>query len=189
MTKSSRYTGVAIALHWLMALVIFGMLAVGFIMKGHLSDQMLRFQLYQWHKSLGITILLLSLFRLGWRLTHRPPPLPPGMKPWEQALVHIVHPFLYALMIGMPLSGWMMVSASPRNIPTVLYGIIPWPPLPVLSTLTDKVPVELFLKQVHSAVAWVLIVTLVGHIGAALMHHFVRRDDVLLRMLPRWRKV
>jgi cytochrome b561 len=180
-----RYDSVAIALHWLTALAVVGMLAMGLIMTDLPRGSSLQFALFQLHKSVGVTILGLTVLRLGWRLAHRPPALPDEMPAWEKRAAHAGHLGLYALLLGMPLSGWAMVSASPRNIPTILYGVIPWPHLPVLSTLANKKPVADALEDLHSAAAWILIALLVVHVGAALRHHFLLNDDVLRRMLPR----
>ena len=87
-------------------------------------------------------------------------------------------------LLAMPLVGWAMVSASPYNIPTVLYGVIPWPHLPVLPELPNKAAVEGVLKLVHSYGAWLLMALLLLHVGAALRHHLALRDDTLWRMLP-----
>ena len=179
-----RYTAIAIGLHWLIALGVLGLLAIGLAMTQLDLAPMRRFQLYQWHKSVGITVLLLSLLRLGWRLTHRPPPLPATLPPIERRGAHAVHGLLYGLIIGMPLVGWALVSASPFNIPTVLYGLVPWPHLPVLPDLPDKAPIEAGLKLLHAAGAWILIGLFVLHAGAAMRHHLILRDDTLRRMLP-----
>ena len=180
-----RYDAGAIALHWLIALAIAGQLTMGFSMTALRPGSFLQFQLYQAHKSVGMTILALSVLRLGWRLMHVPPSLPAAMPIWEQRLARINHAVLYILMLGMPLSGWAVVSASPLNIPTVLYGTVPLPHLPILSTLSNKKAVEPVLEGIHEAGAWILIALLVGHIAAAWRHHVLLRDDVLIRMLPR----
>ena len=179
------YTRVAIALHWLSALAVLGLIGLGLVMTHGDLAPMRRFELYQWHKSLGITVLALSLLRLGWRLTHRPPPLPPTLPRHERAAAHAAHAVLYGLLLGLPLVGWAVVSASPFNLPTVLYGIVPWPHLPVLPDLSDKAAVEAVLKRVHAWGAWFLIGLPVLHVGAALRHHLALRDDTLRRMLPR----
>jgi cytochrome b561 len=144
-----------------------------------------RFAAIQLHKSLGFTILLLSVLRLIWRLFHVAPSLPASMPLWEQRAAHAGHFALYVLMIGMPLTGWAMVSASPRNVPTILFGVIQWPHLPILSTLDNKKEVSDFFRDTHSYVAYLLAATVVGHAAAALKHHFVSHDDILLRMAPR----
>lgn len=179
-----RYTVVAIAFHWVIALGILGLVVMGLAMTQFDLAPLRRFELYQWHKSLGITVLLLSLLRLGWRATHRPPPLPAAMPPLERRAAHAAHGLLYGLLVAMPLSGWAVVSASPYNLPTLLYGAIPWPHLPAISTLADKASAEAVLKVVHTGGAWLLIGLLVLHVGAALRHHLVLRDDTLRRMLP-----
>jgi cytochrome b561 len=184
----THYDAVAIFLHWLTAFAIAGQLAMGWSMVVMGPGSYLKFQLYQAHKSVGITILALSVLRLGWRLLHAPPPLPASMPAWEQRLAHFNHFTLYALLLALPLSGWALVSASPLNIPTVLFGAVPLPHLPVLGTLPNKSAVEPVLKEVHEAGGWILVALLAGHIAAALRHHFLLRDDVLVRMVPRFGK-
>ena len=179
----ARYTAVAIILHWVMALGIAALATIGLVMT-HLTLSPLRlFQLYQWHKSIGITILLAAVLRLGWRLLKPPPALPASMPPAERRAATVSHGLLYAFLFALPLTGWALVSVSIYNIPTVLYGIVPWPHLPVLSTLTDKAPVEAVMKRVHAYGAWALIALVFLHATAALRHHFIIRDEVLVRML------
>ncbi len=180
-----RYGIVAVALHWLIALAIMGMLVMGNVMVNVLTPfSSEQFAAYQWHKSIGITILALSVLRLIWRLTHPVPPLPDTLKPWERVLARLTHIGFYGLMLGIPLSGWAMVSASVYDIPTVLYDVLPLPHLPVFSTLTEKAPVEEALKTVHQLLGWSMIGLLALHIGAALKHHFILKDGVVRRMLP-----
>jgi cytochrome b561 len=177
-----RYSGVAIALHWLIAAAIVAQLAVGLWMvraMQQLDSRMAAFQAYQWHKSLGLTILVLSLARLGWRLAHPPPALPDTVTRFERIAARSVHWLLYALTIAIPLIGWAMVSASPLQIPTLIFGWFQWPHLPWFSA-----SVEPALKSAHRWAAYLMIGLLVLHIAAALKHHFVNRDGVLRRMLP-----
>lgn len=183
-TSRLRYTVVAIAFHWLIALGVLMLIGIGLAMTQLGLAPMRQFQLYQLHKSIGITVLLLSLLRLCWRFGHRPPPLPAAMPRLEKRAASLTHGVLYALIIAMPLTGWAMVSASRYNIPTVLYGVLRWPHLPLLASLHNKGAVEAVLKQVHAYGAWVLIALLVLHVGAALRHHFALRDDTLWQMLP-----
>jgi cytochrome b561 len=110
--------------------------------------------------------------------------LPSTMPHLERKAAEGAHIALYAFLFFLPLTGWALVSASPFNIPTVLYGIVPWPHLPVLSTLEDKAPVEHVLKLIHGKAAWLLITLVLIHAGAALRHHFILRDGILRRMLP-----
>ncbi len=180
----ARYTTVAVILHWIMALGILALIGIGLTMKhGGLSRHQV-FELYQLHKSIGVTILLAAFLRLGWRLTHRPPELPAAMPGYERVAAHAGHLLLYLAMFGLPLTGWALVSASVFNIPTVLFGPVPWPHLPFFSTLTDKAPVEALLKLIHGYGAFAFIALIIGHAGAALRHHFFNHDDVLTRMLP-----
>ena len=182
--SSSRYTTIAIILHWVMALGIAALAVIGLVMVHVKLNPMRLFQLYQLHNSIGVTVLLTAVLRLAWRLTHRPPPLPNAMPPIERAAATGSHLLLYAFLFALPFTGWALVSSSVLSIPTVLYGIIPWPDLPVLSTLDNKAPVEAILKIVHAYGAYALIALVGVHAAAALRHHFIIKDDVLLRMLP-----
>ena len=186
--NSDRYTAVAITLHWVMALGVLALAALGLVMvHGHLGLGR-KFALYQLHKSIGVTVLIVAVLRLAWRYAYPPPPLPTHMPPLERLTAHAGHWLLYFYLIALPLTGWALVSASVLNIPTHLYGVIPWPHLPELSSLHNKAPVEAFLKMIHRYGAWTLLVLIAGHAGAALRHHFVLKDGVLLRMLPRPRR-
>ena len=180
----TRYTSVAIALHWVIALGIVAMLAMGLAMTHVKLTPFTQFKLYQLHKSIGITILLAAALRLLWRVTHRPPALPDGMPGWEKGAAEGTHLLLYGLMIGMPLVGWALVSAAPLNIPTVLYGVIPWPHIPIFAQWHIKAQAAPVLARIHAYGGYALIGFLLLHAGAALRHHLVLRDDVLRRMIP-----
>jgi cytochrome b561 len=183
-----RYSAVAIALHWAMALGILILVAMGLAMT-HLELPPLRlFQLYQLHKSIGVTVLLLALIRVLWRLSHPPPPLPVNLSRAERTAASGVHGLLYVLMFAMPLTGWALVSASPLGIPTVLYGVMPWPHLPWFADLADKAAAEKELAGLHTIGGWAVIAAAGLHAAAAMRHHFILRDDVLWRMLPAWRR-
>ncbi|MEO0613217.1 MAG: cytochrome b [Pseudomonadota bacterium] len=182
---SERYSRVAQVLHWFIALVMIGHVIGGVAMTKILSrTDALTFEIYQLHKSFGITILILSFARLGWRLTHRPPALPSVMPDWQKRISHLTHVAFYGFMILIPLSGWAMVSVSPYNIPTVLFDVIPWPHLPFWEGVADKKPVETLFKQLHELMGLMMVALLALHIGAALKHHFKDRDGVLARMVP-----
>lgn len=192
--RPARYDRVAISLHWLIAFMILGLLAAGFIMTGLDHADPLKYQLYQLHKSFGITVLALSLVRLAWRLAHPKPAMPETMKAWESFAAHAAHWAFYGLMIGMPMAGWLGVSASPLGIPTRIFNLFTLPHLPVYSGSVADIPpgdssahtVSESLFEIHAALAWCIIVLLALHIGAALKHHFVVKDDVLLRMTPQF---
>jgi cytochrome b561 len=181
-----RYTAVAQAFHWLLALALVAIVVMGLVMVHGGLAPAAKFKLFQLHKSVGITVLILAGLRLLWRLTHRPPALPAGMPALEQAGAHAAHVVLYALMIGLPLVGWALVSISPFNLPTLLYGVVPWPHIGALATLprAEKTAWEPLVAAVHAYGAYLLIALVAVHALAALRHHFVLRDDVLRRMLP-----
>lgn len=182
-----RYTTVAIILHWVIAVAIIGLLASGLWMSSAINDpasKAFAFAVFQWHKALGLTVLVLSLARLAWRIGHNAPALPGHMTQAERMAAAGTHVLFYGLMIGMPLVGWAMVSASPIGLPTLYFGLFEWPHLPILSTLADKAPVEATLKTVHMTGGYIFAALLVLHVAAALKHHLFDRDDVLLRMLP-----
>ena len=181
--RGARYTTVAIALHWLIALAILAMLAIGLTMTHVKLAPVDKFKLYQLHKSIGLTILALAVLRLGWRLVHRPPALPAAMPAWERGAAEGTHVLLYGFMIGLPLLGWAMVSASPFNLPTVLYGVLPWPHLPI--PYKAAAAAEPVLRWLHAYGAYALLGFVVLHAGAALRHALVKGDDILQRMLPR----
>jgi cytochrome b561 len=184
----NRYTAVAIILHWVIAAGILALAVMGLVMVHAKLDPMRLFQFYQLHKSTGITVLLAAVLRLGWRMAHRPPPLPDSMPAIERTAAAGGHLLLYLFLFALPLTGWALVSSSVFNIPTVLYGIVPWPDLPVFSTVADKAPVEAAFKLVHAYGAYALIALVGLHAAAAFRHHFVIKDDILARMLPALRR-
>jgi cytochrome b561 len=173
---NARYTKTAKSLHWLMAVLFFGMLGLGFYMQGlPLSPDKLK--LYSWHKWVGVTVFLLALFRIAWRVTHQPPALPSSMPRLMQIAAHAGHHMLYMLMFLIPLSGWLMSSA--KGFQTVWFGILPIPDLLEKNKLLGDL-----LQTVHVSLNYLFIAVLIGHIGAALKHHFIDKDDILTRMLP-----
>jgi cytochrome b561 len=187
-TTSSSYTKTAIVLHWALAALIILQLFGGIVMEEKWVPQMQLFELYQLHKSLGLTILFLSLLRLCWRLFHTPPPLPAHMKPHEIWAAKLTHFAFYVVMIGFPLSGWVMVSSSPWDVPTLWFGLFEWPHISFIHSLNDKTIVNDASKEIHEIFANLTWVLLALHVGAALYHHFIKHDDVLARMLPFLRK-
>lgn len=171
-----KYTPVAIALHWLMAIALVGVFAFGFYMEDlPLSPEKLKF--FSWHKWAGVTLFLLAVVRLGWRIAHRPPALPEHMGPGEQFVAHAGHGLLYLLMFAIPLSGWLMSSA--KGFQTVYFGVLPIPDL-----LTKNKELGALLQTVHWGLNLLLAAIVIGHVAAALKHHFINKDDVLTRMLP-----
>ncbi len=180
----TRYSKVAIVLHWaIAALIMFNLyLALQFdTMRG-----LEKFNAFQLHKSVGLTVLLLSLARLAWRLTHRAPPLPAEMPRWEKFGAQAAHWVLYGLMIGIPLTGWVLVSASPTNLPTLIFKTVPWPHLGFIHDLAMPVrrSLENQVEQVHMLLGYSMACLIVLHVAAALKHQFWNRDEVLGHMLP-----
>jgi cytochrome b561 len=186
-TPSARYSAVAIALHWMIAVLVLGQLAGGFYMANLPKEQAaLKFEIYQWHKSFGITILLLTAARVLWRLTHKPPPLPAAMPHWEKVAARSVHAAFYVLLIVMPLVGWAVVSSSPLapSVQTYLFGIVYWPHLPIFDDVADRAAVSHQFAEAHETLAYVTTGLVALHVGAALKHHFINRDGVLGYMAP-----
>lgn len=144
----------------------------------------IKFDLYQLHKSFGLSILLLTFVRFGWRLINRPPALPVAMPGWQKAVARVTHWGFYALMVLTPLAGWAMVSVSPTDIPTRLFGVLPVPHLPFLDGVTDRAASEDMLKETHEVLAKGILLLLALHIGAAIKHSIVDKDGVLASMLP-----
>lgn len=182
--NNERYGIVAIILHWLIAAFIFAQLWMGFWMEELAKGSFDRFQALQWHKSLGLTILMLSLVRLAWRLMNPAPPPPAHIKPAERRLASAAHFGLYFLIIAVPLAGWATVSASPLGLPTLLYGVFDWPHLPLLANAADKKAAEQLMHQIHVVLIFSLIGLFLLHILAALRHQYLLKDKVLARMLP-----
>lgn len=159
--------------------MILSLIAFGFLMTQEWMPQ--RFKIYQWHKSFGIVVLILSVVRLVWRLAHKAPALPTGMKAWEVFFAKVTHIGFYALMIGVPLLGWAMISASRLPIENELFYLIPLPDLPGVSASES---VEDRLKALHKIGAKLILLLFVLHVAGALKHHFVEKDGTLARMMP-----
>jgi len=175
-----RYTLLAMALHWALALAIVIMFVLGAYM-ADLPFSPWRLKLYNWHKWAGISFLLLSVLRLVWRLTHRPPALPvaitKAMPAWQNLAHHATHHLLYLLFFVVPLLGWAYSSAA--GFPIVWFGVIALPDF----VPADKALAEL-IKPLHELSALALMALAALHVAAALKHQWIDRDGLLLRMLP-----
>ncbi len=185
MIRNTRagFGAVNIAFHWLMAALLIGLLVLGKYMHGlELADPN-KFLLYQLHKSLGLTALVLVALRLGWRIINPTPRLPTALSQWQKAGAHLSHLALYALMFAIPLSGWLMASASPLGIPTFYFSLFQVPHLPVPGLLGDAATAEETMKGVHDLLGNLLILVIIAHVTAALKHHFLDRDDIFTRMV------
>lgn len=175
-TGGQRYGAIAQILHWLIAAMIFAMFGLGYYMEDLPLGQQ-KLELYGIHKSLGITVFALALVRLLWRLTHSAPPLPDHMASWERHAAHVTHVAIYALIFVQPTIGFLQSNAA--NFPVVVWDVLP---LPAVIGTNEQLGER--LADLHSLVGNGLAVLILIHIGAALRHHFVIKDDVLKRMLP-----
>ncbi len=171
----SRYTGTAIVLHWLLALLIAGTFALGVYMH-ELPFSPARLKYYSWHKWAGVTILALSFLRLAWRLTHKPPADLP-MPGWQATAAHATHHLLYALFFIVPLVGWAYSSAA--GFPIVWFGVLPLP---------DFVPVDKALAEAikpwHERTAMLMAALVLLHVAGAIKHQLIDRDGLIDRMRP-----
>lgn len=180
-----RYSAVAIALHWIIALAILGMIALGWYMGDLPNDAPNKAGLYQIHKSIGVSILVLTVARILWRILNKPPEELP-MEHKQALAARAVHIGFYALMVLMPLTGWIMVSASARGFPTIVFDLVQWPHLPFLPDLSadTKEAIHPLLDNAHGKLAWVAFALLALHVLGALKHQFVDKDGLMARMLP-----
>ncbi len=185
-----RYTGTAMLLHWSVALLIFAGFGLGLTMVD-MTFSPLKLKFYSWHKWIGITIFALVAFRLIWRLTHPAPALPTSLPAWQRKVAHYSHVAMYALFFAIPLTGWLFSSS--KGIPTVYLGLVPLPDLltkdmgeAILLATDPEKPFLLsdLIRLAHKSMNYLLGSLVLMHIGAALKHHFIDRDDILGRMIP-----
>jgi cytochrome b561 len=171
-----RYGSVAKSLHWLIAALVMVMFGLGWYMADLPLGQR-KFDLYQLHKSIGITILVLAAARLLWRLFNPAPPLPASVPPWQRTAARISHALLYLMLFAQPLIGFLQSNAA--NFPVVWWGAVRLP-----AVIGADEPLAETLIEVHEWNARLLLALVLIHAGAALRHHFVQKDGVLRRMLP-----
>ena len=181
-----RYGGVAMTLHWLIAAGVIANIVLGLTFADMANSDPEKFGLAQTHKSIGLTILVLSVARVLWRLVNPVPPLPAGMSPTLKALARATHFLLYVLILLIPLTGWLLVSSSPLGLPTMFFGWFAWPNLPGFADMTRaaKHVWQHDFGAAHVFLAWSAIVLVPIHIAGALYHQFLRGDAVFKRMLP-----
>ena len=174
--EAARYTRVAIALHWIIALLLLGNLFLGFGHEwfGKPAEAWMMF----FHKAIGITVLALTFARLAWRLSHRPPPHDATMKRWEARLAGLIHAAFYLALIAIPLTGWMLSSSSSRA--TDYFGLFSIPPLPV--PRSDDA--HDFFEEAHELLAWLTLGLVALHVAGALKHHLEGHKHMIGRMAP-----
>ncbi|GAA0536900.1 cytochrome b561 [Rhizomicrobium palustre] len=177
-----RYGTVAMSLHWLIALAIIANLAIVFLIEDMPRPD--RMFWMGWHKSIGLTVLILSLARVAWRLTHPAPAHPVGISPAQRIAGAALHHLFYLMIIVVPLAGWLMVSTNPRPIP--FFGLFDFPAFPGLSGMTreEAHPYHELFENIHVLVGWAFVFLVPVHIAAALYHHHFLKNNVLLRMIP-----
>lgn len=173
---ANRYSTVSLTLHWLTAALVVTQILL--IMAHEATEGPASREFVTLHKSVGLTILVLTLARLGWRIANPAPPMPAGTPPWQRLVARGVHGLFYLLLIAMPLVGWAASSAAGREI--VWFGLFEWPLLPVgggRETARD-------LMEAHEVAGKLMIALVLLHVAGALKHHFLDRDAVLHRMAP-----
>jgi cytochrome b561 len=178
----SRYGLVAMTLHWLIAIAIITNIVLILTMpEGRTPTHRI---MMSWHMSIGLTVIVLSIARIIWRWINPLPPPPHGLNRWLHVSAKAMHHLLYTLMVAIPLAGWLMVSASGFSPPW--FGLFNWPVFPGFGGLGKEAghDVHEIFESIHVVLGWAMIVLIPCHIGAALYHHIVRKDNVLIRMLP-----
>jgi cytochrome b561 len=170
------YSSVAQAFHWIIAALIVAQFTLAW-MADDLPLGAHKLGLLARHKSFGMTVLMLAVLRLVWRLFNRPPELPAGMSKLEALAAKFTHIAFYVLLFAMPLTGWLMSSA--KNYSVSWFGLFTWPNL--IGKNEDNFDL---LRSTHETLSWALLGLAILHILAALKHHFWNKDDVLVRMLP-----
>ncbi|MDE0877613.1 MAG: cytochrome b [Sphingomonas bacterium] len=168
-----RYSTVAIWFHWTIAALVIANLAIGLLHENLLDGVAWAMPL---HISFGLTVLILSIGRILWRLSHPMPPVPSDIPRWQQVASRGTHVALYALILLMPLTGWLMVSGGKR--PIGFYWLANFPKLPVSQALGGVG------HEAHGVLGWLMLALVILHVGAALRHHVILRDGVLARMWP-----
>ncbi|RTZ42414.1 cytochrome b [Candidimonas sp. SYP-B2681] len=175
-----RYTRTAIFLHWLIAALLIGQFSFGWYLDEIPRGVPERSYFVNLHKSTGIVIGLLIFIRLFWRLAHTPPPLPLTVPSWERRLATAGHRLLYALMVIMPVSGYIASNFSKYGIK--FFNVVSFPPWGI-----DDKAIYAFFNGTHKLASWLLLVMVILHVLAALKHLFIDRDQVFSRMLLRRR--
>lgn len=185
-STATHYGSVAMFLHWTIALLVIANICLGLYFPDLPRSDPNLFKLAQIHKSIGLTVLVLSLARVLWRLVNPVPPLPADMNGGLKFLARATQFLLYFLIVAIPLSGWIMVSASRTGLPTPYFYLFDWPNLPFFDALdlAGKRSAHEQWETVHGLLAWSAIVLVPLHIAGALYHQFIRRDRVLKQMLP-----
>ena len=184
--QNARYNVVAMGLHWAVAALIIGNIGVAWYFGA--LPRLEQIPSIQIHKSIGITVLILSVIRLAWRFTARPPAEPPSLRGWERLASNLTYVLFYLLMIGLPLTGWIYVTASGliTVYPVTLFGLVTMPTLTAITSLPhDQMEqVKTGFQAAHQLLAKVAYVLIALHVAAALRHWIILRDGIAQRMIP-----
>lgn len=176
-SHDTQYRGPARLIHWVMAVLVLAMIPVGVIMTQQGLDRSLQNSLFIFHKNIGVLLLILIVIRLGYRLTHKPAPLPPDIPEWQHRIAGLSHAALYALLFVMPVAGYVRVKAGGFPIETLdALGV------PALVPRSDALAEV--AKTIHYFGGLAIAALIAMHVGAALYHGVVRRDGVFSRMWP-----
>lgn len=183
-TDEGRYSPVGILFHWTMAALVLFQLFWGWWM-GRLPVGGDKVAAHDLHYLVGVLMLVLVIGRLGWR-TLAPGPINDADKPgWESMAAHVTHYVFYTCLFGLPLTGWAMISATAREQKLALVGLIPWPLMPFGDLASvQRWRIEAVSEWMHWGLVLTLLLLIPIHVGAALKHHFIDRDDVVHGMLP-----
>jgi cytochrome b561 len=172
-----RYSAINQAVHWITALCMFAILPLAWVMTNAKEGSPFSEALFNWHKTLGGIVLLVTLFRIVWRLVDRPPPYPPIVAAWDRTLAHVVYWLFFAVLVWMPMTGFL--TSAYGGHPTKLFNLVPTPQL----LPKDKNLGELF-GALHGLGQWAVYALIVLHLSAVAFHLIWGRDGVLGRMLP-----
>ncbi|HKV15695.1 MAG TPA: cytochrome b [Reyranella sp.] len=174
--QPTSYRAPAKALHWITAVAVVTLLALGLWMTG-LPIGLTKLEAYAWHKWIGLTVLVLTVGRIAWRWHAPPPPLPDTVTRWERRLAPLSHAALLVLLLALPITGWLMSSAG--GVEVYWFGIVPMPNLvPRDPGLFER------LRTTHHWLAWTLMAVLALHVAAVVRHDVLRRDGIFRRMWP-----
>lgn len=174
--SKTQYGSITILIHWLMAMLIIGLLALGLYMV-RLPLSMEKLKLFGWHKEYGFLAFFLVIFRIAWRATNVTPALPPYLPDWQKITARAVHYVFYLFMFFIPLTGWLLTSSA--GFPVSFFGLFVMPDL-----ISANESYRVWFTQIHLWLSYALIAFILLHSAAALQHHFINKDDVLRRMLP-----
>lgn len=177
----ARYDTVAIILHWVIALLVLCLIALGLYMDHAPLDNPV--PMHQLHKSLGIVAMVLIVVRIVWRLTHKAPPLPKDLSGAQRMAAGGMEGILYLFQILLPATGWLMVSAM--AMPLVLFGLVAWPLIPLPQSVMDSGYLAEIMPGLHQWLGWFFAGFIALHVLAALYHRFIRKDQVVERILPK----